>query len=489
MDKLFSYIFCKNFQITNTFTEKEIIKSLNIKNCFGVFVTIKRNNKLNTFPYDIHGCIGNYNHVQMKSKTPDELFENIMSVSSSALFHDERRNAFNIELLDDIFSVLEITFMINSGIRPLTPNGLLDFGTKSKLQPYNNETLGILVYNNTKTATFLPGVYKKSTPWTTIKKNLLSKAGIQESTEHVFMAYNTIIYSKSLYDILIYSEQFHELLTRITMFFHVHYKKCIPYIVKENTTICKPDEHVRNISTLHSLLSMHQVHKLHKKTLENINRDTQLYEEKYKYNMLKSRQSKSFLLLLTQNKNIKNNICKELVLSLPKGNHPGPNTIREYDFELGEVIVALASVCKQGNNMYKKIQENLTFMYSNIRTLPMDVNLIFRINWQTQALVSELPVNIRHLKYLVSLLYNYSNTFDISTLETNYVAVTFECLGYLYKYYSEEPFYKGLLFRTLFILQKRFSQNIGLYLFLDNSARIDITCHCIHGFLQILEHF
>ena len=118
----------------------------------------------------------------------------------------------------------------------------------------------------------------------------------------------------------------------------------------------------------------------------------------------------------------------------------------------------------------------------------MDVNLIFRINWQTQALVSELPDNSRHVQYLFSLLYTYNQTFDISTMETNYVAVTFECLGYLYKYYSEEPSYKRLLFRTLFILQKRFSQTIGLYFFLDNSARIDITCHCIHGFLQILNH-
>jgi hypothetical protein len=233
---------------------------------------------------------------------------------------------------------------------------------------------------------------------------------------------------------------------------------------------------------------MHQLHKLHKKIFENVKRDIQLYEKNYESGILKSRQSKSFLLLVTQNKIIKNNICKELALSLPKGNAPGPNIIREYNFELGEVIIALACVCKPGNNMHKKIQENLTFMYSNIKTLPMDVNLIFRINWQTQALVSELPDNSRHLQYLFSLLYTYNQTFDISTMETNYVAVTFECLGYLYKYYSEESSYKRLLFRTLFILQKRFSQTIGLYLFLDNSGRIDITCHCVHGFLQILKH-
>jgi AMMECR1 domain-containing protein len=488
MDKLFSYIFCKHFQITNTFTDQEIIKLLHIKNCFGVFVTIKRNNKLNTFPYDIHGCIGNYNHVQMKSKTQLELFENIMSVSSSALFRDERRNAFDTELLDDIFSMLEITFMMNSGVIPITSNGLLDFGAKSKLQPYNNETHGIVVYSNTKTATFLPGVYKKSTPWAKIKKNLLSKAGIGEYTEHVFKAYNTIVYSKSLYDIFIYSEQFHGLLRHITMFFNNHYKKCVPYIIQDNTIICKPEEYVRNISTLYSLVSMNQLHKLHKKTLENVKRDIQLYEKKYESGILKSRQSKSFLLLVSQKKIIKNNLCKELALSLPKGNPHGPNTIREYDFELGEVIVALATVCNTSNELHKKIKANLTFMYSNIKTLPMDVNLIFRINWQTQALVNELPNNSRHLQYLFSLLYTYNQTFDISTMETNYVAVTFECLGYLYKYYSEEPSYKRLLFRTLFILQKRFSQTIGLYFFLDNSARIDITCHCIHGFLQILKH-
>jgi AMMECR1 domain-containing protein len=155
------------------------------KNAFGVFCTIRRSQKLPTYPEDIHGCIG-YWSSDYSIVPPTKLLQHLIDVGRSAMYKDERRTYFpSIET--DSNAIIEIDFMLLPTI-PINPvSGQLENGDQ-----FANSKYGLIVSdnNNMSRATFLPHVFPDTISWQDIKGKVISKAGATTSnTNNKFLAY------------------------------------------------------------------------------------------------------------------------------------------------------------------------------------------------------------------------------------------------------------------------------------------------------------
>jgi hypothetical protein len=90
-----------------------------------------------------------------------------------------------------------------------------------------------------------------------------------------------------------------------------------------------------------------------------------------------------------------------------------------------------------------------------------------------------------HFNILIDIFLNILEQHNelLYNIETNYLAVCFECLSSIYKYEKNNNKLNNYIFYIFLLLQSRFSK-LGLYMFNDHTARIDITGHCIQGFVQ-----
>jgi len=162
------------------------------KNVFGVFVTIRRSQKLPSYPVDIHGCIG-YWSPDYKVLSPPEIISHLMDVSLSAMNNDSRRDYFQ-PIETDLGAIVEIDFMLQPLIPINSETGILENG-----QQFKNSKYGLIVegYNGSR-ATYLPHVFPDSTLWAKLKESLISKAGVGENgmSNNKFYAY-TIVQLKS----------------------------------------------------------------------------------------------------------------------------------------------------------------------------------------------------------------------------------------------------------------------------------------------------
>jgi AMMECR1 domain-containing protein len=140
--------------------------------CFGVFVTVRRGQKLKTWPIDIHGCIGYWNP-NYKILEKEEIYDRLLSVGKSAMFDDKRREYF-LAIETDKKALVEIDFM-------MTPLYNIDAQT-GMIQglniPFDNNKFGLIVDGPSR-ATYLPKVFPKIS-WSKIKYELLTKAGIAQ---------------------------------------------------------------------------------------------------------------------------------------------------------------------------------------------------------------------------------------------------------------------------------------------------------------------
>jgi hypothetical protein len=119
-------------------------------------------------------------------------------------------------------------------------------------------------------------------------------------------------------------------------------------------------------------------------------------------------------------------------------------------------------------------------------TLTFDQNdSIFKMNWVIQAIVSFDRKPPHRLVVMLEdkvneLISNKQNT------ETNYIAVAFEALCFVYK---SAPMPKTVLlskmFELFFELEKRKTDNNVFYTFLDKIARVDISGHINNGFAEL----
>ena len=76
------------------FIKDKIIIDLLPKNTFGVFSTIRRNNKLQKWPVDIHGCIGYWSN-DFSILSQIKLYEKLLSVSHDSMWNDNRKTYFD----------------------------------------------------------------------------------------------------------------------------------------------------------------------------------------------------------------------------------------------------------------------------------------------------------------------------------------------------------------------------------------------------------
>jgi hypothetical protein len=109
---------------------------------------------------------------------------------------------------------------------------------------------------------------------------------------------------------------------------------------------------------------------------------------------------------------------------------------------------------------------------------------IFRMNWVIQAILS---FHQRPSAGLIRILENKVKDEIIpkrSTLETNYIAVAFEALCFVYtSTHKETVLYT--LFKLFVELEKRKKSCGVFYVFLDGTARVDISGHIYNGFFQL----
>lgn len=493
MNNILDYTISSIFDIPSFFIKDELINSITIKNCFGIFVTIKRSKKqqLLEYPYDIHGCIGRYDINPNNILDNETILNNIISSAKSAVYEDDRSKYYKEPLFLDSDATIELSLMKTPLLDINNINGLIN-GELTK--PFNNEEYGIIVINETtnKTATFLPKVFNKNTSWDDIKKHLLEKANIESG---IFKAYKIEKYEKKLFNI-INTNYINKIFRNISEFFNKNYNEHIPFAIiksKENNDIYNilfsKEEDVRNIATLNDLIEMdNKVNLLNINVIKNIERDIDYYIKRYNNDEEIVRQALSFLILVNKNKEISNSICNKLLTNINN---------MERDFELGQALIAIIK-CGDNNdiNVKKIIKNNINnMMLDLLNRKSYNINDVFRINWQTKALITYFTINknkseedcVDHFNLLINIitdiLTDSINRKQLSELETNYLAVCFECLSSIYKYEKNNSKINNYIFYIFLLLQSRFSI-FGLYMFNDHTARIDITGHCVEGFVQ-----
>lgn len=488
MDNVLNYIICNIINIPNFFNKPELLKYVNIKNCFGVFTTVKRSKEQSVGLSDnIHGCIGYYNRAPFNNLDNNMIFDYLLSSTQSAVYKDERSKLFKKHLIFDSEAKIEISLMKNPLLSINPNNGLIN---DELIRPFNNEEYGIIIVNdsNDKTATFLPKVFTKDVSWNYIREKILEKANLSINDNVYYKAYKIEKYEKKLIDI-IKPNYINNIFINIGNFFNQNYNDKIPYaLLKADNSgnfniVSNINDDVRNIATLNDINEMDNKYKvLSLKTLENIEKNTNIYIDKYKKNEQLINQSLSFLILINKNKDISEDICSKLLSNLDN---------MERNFELGQALIAIIK-CNDNDDIIKSNLEMMKKELFEKKTFNMDD--IFRISWQTKALTTYISNNpnrindrdnIVHIELLIHVIINVLNTsFNLLyDIETNYLAVCFECLSTLYKYEKNNNDLNNILFYIFIILQSRFSK-FGLYMFNDHTARIDITGHCIQGFLQ-----
>jgi hypothetical protein len=146
--------------------EKSLKYLESVRDCFGVFVSIKKGG-------DIHSCLGSWSDNILDK---DGLYYLIMHLCQSIMTGEDPSS---MERLAVPFTV-EISFMIMPLI-PVVPDSYFD-----------NEKYGLMAICGCERATFLPKVFGNIS-WSVISACLMKKAGIDEKKEGVlFNAYDVI---------------------------------------------------------------------------------------------------------------------------------------------------------------------------------------------------------------------------------------------------------------------------------------------------------
>lgn len=476
---ILNYNILNIFNIPSFYNKNDLINLINNKNIFGTFFTIKRSKfqLIPEIPHNVHGCIGKYN-LSFNELSSNDIFDNIESIAKSAALNDNRGFLFNKKfgsLLFDSEAEIEISLMKLPIYDIDQKNGILS--NHINLPFFNNKNYGIIVMNedNSKTATFLPEVFDSKTKWIDIKKDILEKANIYEDEKVYFKAYQIEKYSKKIINIL-EPNYINTIFEKIGGFFNNYYNSIIPYAIVKNQDnnyiiVSDNNDDIRNIATIKDLTNMNKVYNiLNNNVIKQINNDIKEYDKKYNDDNILIRQALSFLSLVTENEENIKKISNELVNNINN---------MERDFELGQALIALVN-CNKCDIVNKSLKE----MYDELNTRQkIDINDLFRINWQTMALLSYTNNDKEHLDLLINKILDILYNVDISKLETNYIAVSFECISHIYKLDKTNNRLNNTLFYIFALLQERFSI-FGLYMFSDNTARIDITGHCINGFIQ-----
>ena len=439
------------------FIKDKIIIDILPKNTFGVFSTIRRHNKLQKWPVDIHGCIGYWsNDFSILSQT--QLYEKLLSVSHDSMWNDNRKTYFD-SIYNDTKSYLEIEFMLYPKYEIDNNGNILKLNKK-----YDNSKYGIIVQDdNGYRATYLPNVFNNIS-WLEITNSVKQKAGIKNSKVSYY-AYKIKKIRKRIIDILkdgifgYYSMKYY---TQFLLSNAIYTKEFpFPYTIKNNEIIYS-NEQVRNISCFNELINYYTLY-------NDLLTNTQLNKIKniilsYLKNINNySSQALSFLgntiTFFKINNNLKKQFCSKLKNSLTKA---------ENEFEKHELIIGLKDANCDIN--YEEIIKTLYFH---------EKSSIFHMNWVIQTFSK---FNIKLNNKLIKIFIKKVNTIinNIDNEETNSIAVSFEACSFLL--YNNKIM--NYAFQLWISLEKRRKHNM-LYSFINNESRIDISGHINNGFYNI----
>lgn len=479
-------------------------------NCFGVFATIRRYTKLDKFPEDIHGCIGYWDD-DYKSLSSEFIISKLKEVSYDAMYNDDRHSYFP-NIINDPLSLIELDFMMLPIISITASNGLI------KNKKFKNSDYGIIATNKNSRATYLPNVFPDTIPWDDLKKSIKQKANINNNNniETNYYGYKIEQLSISIWSLLSTTDYRNYLFQQYikTIEKYLLQNGIVPYSSIDNIIINKKNnkiitlshndnEYVRNLSVIESLLI-------------------------YKYNCLKNNISNKtnqkiniIIYKLIQNiytkinKNIKNDnlTLSGLISLLCTWNNLFPLnkiliekkkvidiikniSIAERDFEFGQIILAVLKYSPKLLIQYVSIEKIL----QNIINYQPSLELIFRMNWDSQVLVSlynniKNSLTIKIKKCVLDMCYRYVKLLDsisedkLNELETNQLAVLFEGFFNLINTLDKKIQYKfcKYCFKLFIIIMSRWNNINGLLVFKDNSIRVDITVHFLDALSKIIN--
>ena len=143
----------------------------------------------------------------------------------------------------------------------------------------------------------------------------------------------------------------------------------------------------------------------------------------------------------------------------------------ENDFEKPEIIIGLNNAgCGFNQKDYP-----LTYY-------PTDS--IFKMNFIIHTLVS---FNKKPSNKLISILEKKIDEIllNIKNTETNFIAVAFESLCFVYKIFNKKTI-SNKIFELFFELEHRKNGCNVLYTFLDKTSRVEITGHIMNGFVELM---
>lgn len=435
--------------------DNEIIHKLDIpKNSFGVFTTVRRIKKNNN--NDVHGCIGYWSH-DYKIIGKDELYNNLLRVSYDAMVNDNRRHQFS-PIEKEPNSYLEIDFMMKPIYTINKNNGIINELNKK----FDNNEFGIIIQNNGNKATYLPHVFPNIS-WENLLQSIKEKANIFDENYKLY-AYK-IIQFKGNISLLLLGNVFSYLqIFEYTHFLTSNIKKDTkyPFIyeIKNGNVIWNEHDEVRNIATIGSILKYSNTYKdlISRKELEYTKEKAlEIINSLDKF----SSQALSFLGFLYEIVKINNKekYCKKLTESLINADE---------EFEKPELIIGLL---KAGCNV-KKVDLSFTKEDS-----------IFKMNWVTQALLENGKIpSIREQRFLEEKIREIIENKE--KMETNYLAVSFEALCYLFKRNENNNLLIELFELYVELEKRKLCKNI-FYGFLHGECRVDITEHVINGLYEL----
>uniref|UniRef100_A0A6C0I6R1 AMMECR1 domain-containing protein n=1 Tax=viral metagenome TaxID=1070528 RepID=A0A6C0I6R1_9ZZZZ len=476
------------------------------KSWFGVFVTLHRNE--NEIQLDdpgarqIHGCLGHWSP-RYQSMTPAELVEMVQQLVHDVRKKDYRRLNFDTDVDQDASATLEISFM-NLPLREMD-----DASPETKTH-FSNKKQGILVDSGSgKRATYLPGVFPNAS-WAYISQSLRQKAGLGRTTAARFYAYDATVVTFPVYEVLFSARSASYLRTDVALFYLKHYADFVPYEYNAATRVATINESdaVRNVACIGDVIGFAQDYRV---VFENtpILPNLEHYYQKWLKAPTAYRQASIFLIRAYYRLGVHRSrvqlMSSQLYAALDR------NAL-EPRFEMGEAVSVLAQTTSVPR--IKTLKRALEFMRERAAdmlyagTTPLDN--VFELNWQSQSVhqlfklepsesrasnasnASKIYVDHALLLFSVFVKTAQRTIVRLDSLETNYLAVIYECLSNLdavmvlserkqpAKHDQTAMVHDEIRNQRLRYFAALRRGEYGLYYFKDGkTARLDITGHII----------
>jgi AMMECR1 domain-containing protein len=427
------------------------------RDTFGVFVTIERKFNILDNEYNVHGCIGHIDK-NLFHLSIDELYESTISVGKSAAFEDSRKNQFVESIMFDPFANISISFL-------LLPVYIMN-------PEHSNNEYGLICRQGNQSTTFLPKVFPNK-KLGQIQNNLMSKANTNYCDQ--WLEYK-ILYIHSTFENIMY-EIFKTQKLYFIQFMNQYFKNnnFIFYeITSKQEFIINENETIRNMACINLILEL------------DINNRTRMILEQNKLKLqemtLKKNKNKSGLqelIAVTDNQN--KYLCKKNRFQ----------SIKNLNFTLGQYGIYYADHCRNIRTEENIIYKLLLYINNNKKNNKNKYNLVFTLNWFSQFLYhsnistwEKLSLKNIIKNKLLKIIYENKNFIN---LETNYLAVSFEALCFLYLISKKQDTeILQVLFYLFIHLEKRCIYNC-LFVFFDNTARLDISCHVWNGIINLIN--